>query len=751
MAAAIGAVFLSVAATAGAATYTGTVGADGKVTITMGDDTIVINGIGASYVSGVYPEGHPLAGQEYQGLKSPDAGDIGRLSNAIGNRAQATGMSSNAIGDNAQATGSESNAIGHRAQATGADPNAIGKYAQATGITSNAIGYQAQATDWYSNAIGGYAQAKGWHSNALGFEAHGFGNRSNAIGNQAQATGADSNAIGNQARATGSDSNAIGNQAQATGMWSAAIGYKAKATASAALALGDQAIADEYGTISIGRSATEATATEGALPEIRRRIVHVAEGTNGTDAATVSQTSTLDSSSRFLSINGDSTNTNGSKKYLLDLKLSDSIDSETEGLVTNKTVKAALEGLGFESGNDLTNYAKADASNISANAAAWATALGTGTIASGSNLLITGAKIYDELHLSEDGNYVLMSQTTGQNILALDTQLKALADSIGAGSGPLPSTGDRKHASVVSSDGTIHVDDTGTNEAGGKQYDLSISETADFTAKQTTWKDGTSISTANSSGFFSGGASTENADAYVSKGVVSAGKDEATRIVLDGNTGKATFGKTVTIDGATGRISGVAAGEVSADSTDAVNGAQLYAAQQGIAQNAQGLENLGRQVNKMDRKIDRTGALAAALAALHPQAYDENHPVTGAVGIGHYKGKQALAVGMFVRPVENFMVSLGASAGSDDYMLNAGASFRFGGASLQKSPIQMASKISEQEVTIRDLSAQNQVQKTLLESQKGRLDAQKVQLDAQASEIEKLKAMMAEIQAKLAK
>ena len=505
------------------------------------------------------------------------------------------------------------------------------------------------------------------------------------------------------------------------------------------------------------------------------------------------------------------------KTYKVNVATDGQVEADNTGIVTGGTVAAALQTLKDNTTGAITNikqnYAMLDGSNLSGEGSTfkadkWALALSNGaTIAkegAGSNLLITGAVLYGEVRpvkLTRDGegfHYIATNSNTGTNLAALDSKLFDLSETIKTYNGKISDVestanaaaadasaakrdasdakttasaalekatsaeakaedAQKKHTTLVDSD---HIKVTeSTNDAGGKQYSLSIAETADFTAKQTTWKDGEASSTANSSGFFSGGTSAENADAYVSKGVVSAGKDAEKKIVLDGNTGKATFGKTVTIDGETGRISGVAAGDVSEDSTDAVNGAQLYETQQLAAHNAESIQALGSQVNKVDRKINRTGALAAALAALHPQDYDESHPITGAAGVGHYKGKQALAVGMYVRPAENLMFSLGASASGDsDYMLNAGVSYRFGGPSLQKSPVQMAARISEQEVTIRDLAAQNQVQKTLIESQRDTLDAQKAKLETQdaklekqASEIEALKAMMAKIQAKLEK
>ena len=883
---AVSTALFALSASVGAATYQGKVDpVTGQVKIVMGSDTIVIDGIGlasaASTVSGM------------PGLKSYGASsaDLGASSIAFGAGASATGDYAVAYGNQATAGGNHSVAIGDQAQTMHYNAkldatirsdyaNAIGYKASASNY-ANAIGWQATASE-FSNAIGFFANTVDNNSNAIGWKASAAYGAS-ALGYNAGASGQDSIAIGSYANSRGTYSLAIGPKALSMSKNSSALGYFATATAEQSLALGYKSVADENDTVSVGRAqGTVLEGDEGA--EIKRRIVHVADGLHGTEAATVAQTSTLQLSEGESNLKlQKSTNNNDSTRYTLSVEASNAITADAAGLataravydevrpiagtgetfnvisnqataenlkaldravgnldhltpagstvirnlakgavkvvpgtnttvdtgiegdattyavnvdaagtitdednriVTGATVKAYLDNLDFVSSGALSDFAKIDASNVADRAADWAAAIGKGEIVSGNSLLLTADKVYDEVHLDAANTYKYVSakNTTADNIWALDRALKALEGRIDqAGTGTAEdldrienkadsaqATADKAHQShttVVSSDGTLKV--TGTTNANGQtEYDVTISETADFTVRQTVWKsESGEVSTANGSGFFSGGKSAAEANAYVSNGVVSAGKDAQTRIVLDGNTGKASFGQTVTIDGGTGRISGVAAGEISESSTDAVNGSQLYVVQQGLAQNTEGLENLGRAVNKVDRKIDRTGALAAALAALHPQDYDENHPVSGAVGIGHYKGKQALAAGMFVRPVENFMVSLGASGSADDYMLNFGASFRFGGASLQRSPTQMAARLSDQEVTIRDLSAQNQAQKTRLESQDAKfesqaaqiesqqseLKAQKAQLESQSSEIAKLKALVAEIQAKLAK
>lgn len=125
--------------------------------------------------------------------------------------------------------------------------------------------------------------------------------------------------------------------------------------------------------------------------------------------------------------------------------------------------------------------------------------------------------------------------------------------------------------------------------------------------------------------------------------------------------------------GATGlerTITHVAAGRVSADSTDAINGSQLYGANQQIDNLYNKISNIGKDANKGD-------ARAAALAALHPMQFDPDNRVQVMGGIGHYKDANALALGVGYYPKENLLLTAGATV-SDRIMANLGVSYKFG-------------------------------------------------------------------------
>ncbi|WP_279017750.1 YadA-like family protein [Megasphaera elsdenii] len=189
------------------------------------------------------------------------------------------------------------------------------------------------------------------------------------------------------------------------------------------------------------------------------------------------------------------------------------------------------------------------------------------------------------------------------------------------------------------------------------------------------------------------------------------------------------------------KITKLAEGDISAKSTDAVNGSQLYATNQRVTANTENINNLTQTVNnntesintlnqtvdnhteninilneavtanaeninslshslnKLDSRINRVGAGAAALAALHPLDFDPDNKWDFAAGYGNYAGANAVAIGTYYRPNENTMFSIGGSFGGGENMINAGVSFKLGsgGSGITTSKTVMAKKIKEQD------------------------------------------------------
>lgn len=163
-----------------------------------------------------------------------------------------------------------------------------------------------------------------------------------------------------------------------------------------------------------------------------------------------------------------------------------------------------------------------------------------------------------------------------------------------------------------------------------------------------------------------------------------------TSITTDGLTIKDGPSITKTgINGGDKKVTHVAAGDISEKSTDAVNGSQLFATNQQVAQNAQSISKLGNRINKV-------GAGAAALAALHPLDFDPDDKWDFAAGYGNYNGENAAAIGAYYRPNEDTMFSVGGSFGNGENMVNAGVSLKLGqGNHVSTSKVAMAKEIKD--------------------------------------------------------
>ena len=164
------------------------------------------------------------------------------------------------------------------------------------------------------------------------------------------------------------------------------------------------------------------------------------------------------------------------------------------------------------------------------------------------------------------------------------------------------------------------------------------------------------------------------------------------------------------------KITNVAAGDISANSTDAVNGGQLWKTNQTI-------NNIGGAVNELGTRVNRVGAGAAALAALHPLDFDPDDKWDVAAGYGNYKDAHAVAVGAFYRPNEDTMFSVGGSFGGGENMVNAGVSVKLGqGNHVSTSKVAMAKEIVDLRDENKDLKKRLDTMEQKMNSILGILD-----------------------------
>ena len=176
------------------------------------------------------------------------------------------------------------------------------------------------------------------------------------------------------------------------------------------------------------------------------------------------------------------------------------------------------------------------------------------------------------------------------------------------------------------------------------------------------------------------------------------------------------------------KVTQVADGNIDKGSKDAVNGGQLYATNQLVKENASNISLLGNSINKLDNRVDKVGAGAAALAALHPLDFDPEDKWDFAAGYGNYSGASAVALGAYYRPNEDTMFSVGGSFGNGENMVNAGVSLKLGQSShapaskaaMEKKISSLSQEVEELKAAIADLRAAQTKEKDATEK-----DAQK--------------------------
>lgn len=171
-------------------------------------------------------------------------------------------------------------------------------------------------------------------------------------------------------------------------------------------------------------------------------------------------------------------------------------------------------------------------------------------------------------------------------------------------------------------------------------------------------------------------------------------KIDLKNVTIEGNAGAVTA-KTVTAekynvgdktyissDGINANSQKITNVQTGTADTDAANVGQMREADAQLADAIQqtdaGLNEVGRAVNKLGNRLNRVGAGAAALAALHPGAYDPNDKWDFSAGIGHYHDANAVAIGAYYHPNDTTILSIGGSMGGGENMVNAGITWKMG-------------------------------------------------------------------------
>nr|WP_302520385.1 S-layer homology domain-containing protein [uncultured Allisonella sp.] len=187
------------------------------------------------------------------------------------------------------------------------------------------------------------------------------------------------------------------------------------------------------------------------------------------------------------------------------------------------------------------------------------------------------------------------------------------------------------------------------------------------------------------------GKATFHDDVDIAKNLSVAGNASVTGDVTAASfkVGNETYISAEGINANNKKITNVAPGELSPTSMDAVNGSQLY--------------DTNQRVSKLDSRLDKVGANAAALANLNPLEFDKDTKLNVAAAVGNYKDETAAAVGVYYRPNEDVMVGVSTSFGTGENMVGGGVSFRIGHGGNKTARAATENAIKENEILRREV------------------------------------------------
>ena len=624
-------------------------------------------------------------------------------SSAFGFENTASGINSSAFGYKNTASGKRSAAFGNSNEADGEDSFAFGRGNRAGGTNSFAFGYGNKANSFNSSAFGINNTVDGNSASAFGYKNSASGDSTSAFGYEVSVSGEGSGAFGrgrynfsqgHMYKIEGNNSWAIGSYnsiaagADNNHILGNNIAIGAGITGS--IVLGDKSTVEESNTLSIG-SATN-----------KRRIVHVAEGTADTDAATVGQVKNLLASS-----SGSGGTVDAYTKAETDSKFATKTD--VEGSLQNKVDKDASNlsesdvnawkaklGVGTGSGTPIDAYTKAESDNKFA------------TVDSLNNKL--DKEVYNkekatfatktDLNTKADKNNVYTKTETDNKYLdkttynedkasfATKTELDSKVNKDGSNLSENDITIWKEKLAVATVNGIANTA-AGSQSTGlghGNVISGNYSTAIGYKNKVSGNNSGAfgdpNIVTGNRSYAFGNDNTIAGDDNFVLGSNVKIGEGITNSVAL-GNNSTVSGSNEVSVGSSANKrkITNVADGEVSETSSDAVTGKQLYNAMK----NTSGVENLRNEVNEkfadVKSKINHVGSLSAALSALHPMQYDPKAPNQIMAAVGHYKDKQAVAVGLNHYFSPNFMVNAGVALGNEskvNTMANLGFTWKIG-------------------------------------------------------------------------
>ena len=487
-------------------------------------------------------------------------------------------------------------------------------------------------------------------------------------------------ALGNYLTVKGEEAVAVGTNASVTADWAIAMGKNSKAEKETAMAFGYDSHAKANHGVALGAWS----------------VADTAAGASGYDPST--QAASTDTSAAWKSTLG-----------------AVSVGDKTEGYTRQITNVAA----GTQD-TDAVNVAQLKKAVAGA-------ADGNDTLVSGSN------------GLSLSGKTLSMSvKDTAGNEVKGSVDLSSVAD----GNDKLVS--DNNALSLSGKTLSMSVKDTAGNEVKGS---VDLSAIAGQIDTNTTYT-------------MSGTQNADNTTTITLKG--SDGKENKVTVATKDTRNTVKAGENVTLDTAANTFGGTeytvnvkADGKVENGNTKIVSGNTVYhethvkndgnyvkkensagdnltILDKQVGKNTTNITNLGNTINNLngklgtlDNRISKVGAGAAALAALHPLDFDPHDKWDIAAGFGNYRNASAAAVGLFYRPNERTMMSLGWTMGDDRNMLNAGISVKLGRGDVytRYSKVEMANQIKDLKEKNDKMQAENKEMRSELDELKAQVAA----------------------------
>ncbi|EDA3539827.1 hypothetical protein A4N68_00535 [Salmonella enterica subsp. enterica serovar Napoli] len=530
-------------------------------------------------------------------------------------------------------------AMGYHASAMGKWSTAIGSYSQSTGDSSLALGVKSVSAGDRAIAMGASSSASGSYSMAMGVYANSSGAKSVALGYRSVASGATSSALGYQATASGDDSAAFGNGAKAVGTNS--------------VALGSGSIAQEDNSVAVGNSTTQ------------RQITYVAKGdinSTSTDAVTGAQIYSLSQSVADRLGGGASVNSDGTVNaplYEVGTGIYNNVGSALSALNTSITnTEASVAGLAEDAllwDDSASAFSASHTGNDSK-----ITNLAAGTLAADSTDAVNGSQLFDT-NEKVDQNTADIATNTG-SINQNTADITANTDSINQNTADITANTDsiNQNTTDIAANTTSinqNTTDIATNTTSINNLSNSVTTLTDdallWDADSGTFSASRNGSASKITNLAAGTLAADSTDAVNGSQLYETNQkvDQNTSAIADINTSitnlssdNLSWNETTSSFSAshgsstTNKITNVAAGELSEESTDAVNGSQLFETNEkvdqnttdiaanttNITQNSTAIENLNTSVSDINTSI--TGLIDNALL------WDED---TGAFSANH--------------------------------------------------------------------------------------------------------------------